>query len=97
MVPKFLRQPQVAELMGARDTWISTAVKDGLLTPPVQLSARHNVWPQHEIGIINAARISSKSPDEIRELVKQLVAERAKILPACLAAHSRSIQESATA
>ena len=54
--------------------WIS----QGLLTPGVALGARSVAWPDHELQAIAAARVAGKSDDEIRALVKQLVADRAQ-------------------
>jgi len=48
----------------------------GLLTPGIQLGARSVAWPAHELDAIAAARIAGKSEDEIRALVRDLVAAR---------------------
>ena len=54
-------------------------VKAGLYTPPVLIGERSVAWPENEIEAINAARIAGKSKDEIRELVKKLVAARKSV------------------
>ena len=51
-------------------------IKQGLLTPPVKLG-RSSAWPEAEIEAINAAIIKGASEDEIRALVKELLAARA--------------------
>ncbi|MBI3935543.1 MAG: transcriptional regulator [Betaproteobacteria bacterium] len=51
-------------------------IKAGLLTRPVNLGGIAAGIPAHEIDAINAARLAGKSDAEIRELVKQLEAQR---------------------
>lgn len=50
----------------------------GLMPPGIQLGARSVAWPQCELDQIAAARIAGKSEDEIRALVRDLVAARAQ-------------------
>lgn len=51
-------------------------IERGLMTPPIPLGVRSVGFPQHELDAIAAARIASKSEDEIRALVQDLVAAR---------------------
>jgi prophage regulatory protein len=53
-------------------------IDKGLMTPGVAMGERSRAWPDHELQAIAAARVAGKSDDEIRTLVKQLVADRAK-------------------
>ena len=50
----------------------------GLITPGIALGLRSVAWPAHELDAIAAARIAGKSEDEIRALVRDLVAARAQ-------------------
>jgi predicted DNA-binding transcriptional regulator AlpA len=50
----------------------------GLFPPPVVLGIRAVGWPKHEVEAIRQARAAGKPSDEIRSLVKSLVAARAK-------------------
>jgi len=52
-------------------------VSQGLFPRPVKLGARSVAWPEHEIEALISARIASQSEEEIRELVSQLMRERA--------------------
>lgn len=54
--------------------WISR----GLMPPGIALGWRSVGWPAHELDAIAAARIAGKTEDEIRALVRALVAARAK-------------------
>jgi prophage regulatory protein len=49
----------------------------GLMTPGIALGVRSVGWPAHELDAIAAARIASKTEDEIRALVRDLIAARA--------------------
>jgi len=58
----------------------STVYRDiglGLLTPPVKMG-HSSAWPEHEIAAINGAIIRGASEEEIRQLVRDLLAARTK-------------------
>jgi len=48
----------------------------GLMTKSVKIGPRAVGWPANEVQAINAARIASKTPEEIRALVERLHAAR---------------------
>jgi prophage regulatory protein len=47
------------------------------MPPGIALGIRSVGWPAHELDAIAAARISGKSEDEIRAIVRDLIAARA--------------------
>lgn len=51
-------------------------IAEGLITSPVQIGARAVGWPSNEIEAILNARISGKTPTEIKALVKELEKQR---------------------
>lgn len=51
-------------------------VDAGLFTKPVKIGARAVGWPASEVAALNAARIAGKPSDEIRALVRKLMADR---------------------
>jgi prophage regulatory protein len=55
-------------------------IEDGLWTPPVKFG-KASLWPEHEVDALLAAIIAGATPDERRELVKQLVSQRSACLP----------------
>lgn len=75
---KLIKLPQVLALTAKSRTGHYADIKDGLMTPPVRLSIHSVAWPEHEITAINSARIAGKSNEEIRALVRDLVAARSK-------------------
>lgn len=54
--------------------WLSIA--NGTFPPPVKVGQRKNAWPRSETQAILRLVIRGAPDDEIRELVKQLVAKR---------------------
>lgn len=76
MPHKFLRFPDVRERTGYSRSTIYNRITEGLFPKPVKIGTRASAWPDYEINAINAALISGKSEDEIRELVQKLIATR---------------------
>jgi prophage regulatory protein len=56
-------------------------IQKGLFTPPVRVGARTTAWPRHEVDALIAARIAGATPEQLRALVRQLVAQRAALMP----------------
>ena len=72
----FNRLNQVLKTRGRKRSAHLADVKDGLWTEPVKIGARAVAWPEHENERLKAAQLAGASQDEMRELVKQLHAER---------------------
>lgn len=53
-----------------------SAIKDGLLPPPIKIGPRASGLPDFEVDAINRARIAGQNASEIRALVGRLVAAR---------------------
>lgn len=81
---QLLRMPQVEHLTGRRKSALYSDIAAGLLTPPVHPSARASVWPKYEITMINAARLSGASDEDVRRLVARLVERRKKLAASIL-------------
>jgi prophage regulatory protein len=71
-----LRMPSVTAESGLSRSTIYLRVSQGLWTKPVSLGFRAVGWPSDEVAALNAARISGKTDDEIRDLVVKLEAAR---------------------
>jgi len=91
MIPKLMRLPEV--LAATRDgvTRHYDDIQNGVMVPPLKRD-RSSYWIENEIGAVVAARIAGKSDDEIRALVKRLVAARSQILPEFLASRGMPMQ-----
>jgi prophage regulatory protein len=73
---KLIKLPEVMDATGDGRSTHYNKIHKGLMVPPVRLGANSGAYPQHEIALINVARIAGKTDDEIRQLVTDLVAAR---------------------
>lgn len=79
-VMRIIRKPELKEKMGlGSNSTVYAHVEEGTLTPPIKIGLRASGWPEHEVNAINAARMAGQSNEEIRELVKTLVAKRQQL------------------
>ena len=76
MLQTILRLPAVKSESGLSRSTIYLRISQGLWTKPVSLGARAVGWPSGEVAALNAARIASKTDDEVRALVAKLEAAR---------------------
>lgn len=72
MTNTILRLPAVLRERGRSRSAHYLDIQQGLFTRPVPIGARAVGWPSNELAALNAARISGKSDDEIRDLVINL-------------------------
>ena len=79
-IDRLVREPERKQLTGIHTSSWYEQIADGLAPPGVRLSERAVAWPYSELAALNAARIAGKSDDEIRRLVSNLVAARARAL-----------------
>ena len=82
MLHTILRLPNVLKARGRSRSSHYNDVKQGLFTDPVQIGLRAIGWPADEVAALNVARISGKTDDEIRQLVKSLHTKRKELLEA---------------
>lgn len=82
MTLRLLRLPDVCAQVGLRPTSIYSRVKNGTLPPPIALASRSRAWPEHEIEAIVGSIIAGRNDDDIRTLVRDLVAQRSGSAPA---------------
>lgn len=78
-VNALMRVPAVISARGIQKSQHYLDVQVGLFTPPLKIGKHAVAYPCSEVAALNAARIAGKTDNEIRELVKSLVAARAAI------------------
>lgn len=76
MAITILRLPALLARKGIRRSTHYAEIAAGLWPPPVAIGPRARGLPDYECDTILEARIAGKSNDEIRELVRKLVAAR---------------------
>lgn len=82
MARQLLRKPAVLQRYGRGNSTLHLDINRGLFVPPVSLGARCSAWPSDEVDAIINARVAGQTDDQIRALVKRLVAARANALQA---------------
>lgn len=73
---KLIKLPRVLEITATARSTHHKRIHEGLMVPPVRLGENSVAYPEHEIALINAARIAGKSDAEVMQLVTDLVAAR---------------------
>jgi len=76
MTHTILRLPAIKTGTGLSRSTIYLRIEQGLFPKPVSLGGRAVGWPANEVEILNAARISGKSDEEVRIQVAALEAAR---------------------
>jgi prophage regulatory protein len=76
MTKKFNRSPAVRARLGIAPSTFYLHIKNGVMVPGISLGPRARGYPEEEIDAIVAARTAGHSEDQIRALVKSLVAAR---------------------
>ncbi len=85
-IDRLIRERERRQLTGTPTSSWYELVRDGLAPSGVRLGGCAVAWSQSELAALNAARIAGRSDDEIRALVKRLVAARANALDGTAAA-----------
>jgi prophage regulatory protein len=75
---KIVRARDVRLQFGIGTSTLYEWIAKGIMPPGIALGVRSVGWPAHELDAIAAARIAGWSEDEIRALVRDLVAARAQ-------------------
>ena len=73
---QLLRRPEVITLTARSRSSLQLDEKAGLFCPPIAIGYRAVAYLRHEVQTIIQARIEGKSPDEIKQLVSQLINQR---------------------
>ena len=76
------RKAEVLNRLGLSRSTLHNKIQNGLWAPPISLGARAVGFIKHETDELITAYINGYSPEQLRELVKNLVAERAMLLGA---------------
>lgn len=79
MLHSIPRIPDTKFHSGYSRSTIYLRITQGLWTKQISLGPRAVGWPAHELAALNIARITGKTDDEIRELVKSLHIQRIEL------------------
>lgn len=73
---ELLRRPEVVTLTARSRSSLQLDEKAGLFCPPIAIGYRAVAYLRHEVQAVIQARIQGKTPDEIKQLVFELVNQR---------------------
>ena len=76
---QLLRRPEVVTLTARSRSSLQLDEKAGLFCPPIAIGFRAVADLRHEVQAVIQARIEGKTPDEIKQLVFELVNQRKQI------------------
>ncbi len=79
-IDRLVRERERRQLTGIPTSSWYALINDGLAPSGVRLSRFSVAWPVSELATLNAARIAGQSNEQIRALVKKLVADRTNAL-----------------
>ena len=74
---QLIRRPECLALTARSKSALQLDEKAGLFCPPINIGDRAVAYIKHEVEVIIQARIESKSKEQIKALVQELVANRA--------------------
>jgi len=86
MQESFIRLKKVEDRTGLKKSMVYSLISNGEFPKPIKIGERAVAWIESEVDVINAARMAEKSADEIRVLVKSLMAKRQQTANEILAA-----------
>jgi prophage regulatory protein len=70
------RLPNILRRFGKSRSTLYRDIESGLFPRPIKLGARAIGWPLHEIDAVIKATVEGASSEELRDLVRTLVAAR---------------------
>lgn len=73
---QLLRRPEVLSLNPRSKSALQLDEKAGLFCPPISIGERAVAYIKHEVETVIQARIEGQTPDRIKQIVKELVANR---------------------
>jgi len=76
------RKAEVLNRLGLSRSTLHNKIQNGLWVPPISLGATAVGFIKHQTDELITAYINGYSPEQLRELVKNLVAERAMLVGA---------------
>ncbi len=86
MQESLIRLKKVEDRTGLKKSMVYDLMSRGEFPKSIKIGGRAVAWIESEVDVINAARMAEKSADEIRELVKSLMAKRQQTANEILAA-----------
>ena len=74
--PRIVRKLEVLKTFGISKSTLFNRINAGLIPPSINLGGRACGWLEEEIQSVLMALVANRKPDDIKELVKDLVKAR---------------------
>ena len=75
---QLIRRPEVLIQIARSKSALQLDEKAGLFIPPISIGDRAVAYIKHEVDAVIQARIQGQSPEQIKQLVQELVNQRTK-------------------
>jgi prophage regulatory protein len=75
---KLIRRPEVLALNARSKSALRLDEEAGLFCPPISIGDRAVAYIKHEVEAVIQARIEEKTPEQIKQLVSELIKQRKK-------------------
>ncbi len=75
---QLIRRHSVLPNIGRSKSALQLDEKAGLFCPPISIGDRAVAYIKHEVDAVIQARIQGQSPEEIKQLVQELINQRTK-------------------
>lgn len=76
---QLIRRPEVLILTARSKSALQLDEKAGLLCPPISIGERAVAYIKQEVVAIIQARIEGQTPEQIKTLVQELIAQRKQL------------------
>lgn len=76
---QLIRRPEVLKITGRSKSALQLDEKVGLMPPPISIGDRAIAYIKYEVEAVIQARIQGKSPEEIKQLVAELIQQRQQV------------------
>lgn len=76
---KFIKIRDVMKLRARGKTSTYHDIEEGTLTRPIYIAGKSIAWPEHEIAILNQARLAGKNDEAIKQIVTALHIARTEV------------------
>lgn len=73
---QLIRRPEVLALTARSKSALQLDEKEGVICPPISIGERAVAYIKSEIEAVIQARIEGQSPEQIKQLVKELINQR---------------------
>ncbi len=73
---RIVRKPEVLNTLGISKSTLFNRINAGLIPPSINLGGRACGWLEEEIQTVLVALVTSKAPEDIKDLVKGIVENR---------------------